>query len=121
MTTTEKTVSVPVELLQALDLSISRTAWTTVMPDVPALGEAVKALVALIPAPPKVGDVITKDQIGVLPPKSVLRDRDGDVWVITERGPVYLTVYSGSVDGGQAEDMNNPTEYAAVLISLPRD
>jgi hypothetical protein len=92
MTTTEKTVSVPVELLKNLDLSISRTAWETIVPDVPALGEVVKALTALIPAPPKVGDQVTRENRDDLPLRSVISDKDGDLWVRLDGGYAYLNL-----------------------------
>lgn len=121
MTTTEKTVAVPVAALERLVKERTLRYYDYAGALYEVRGDAMADLVALIPDPPKVGDVLTKEQIGTLPPKSVLRDRDGDVWVTTERGPVYLTFYSGSVDGGPAEDMTNPTEYAAVLVYIPRD
>jgi hypothetical protein len=116
---TDQTVAVPVAVLQRLRGSFieERPMDNTIT----ARREAVLEVLDYIPAPPKVGDVLTAGQVADLPPKSVLRDRDGDVWVTTVRGPVYLTFYMGEVQGGSAEDANEPTGYTAVLVSLPSD
>lgn len=105
---TEQTVSVPLELLQALKdeypLAASRVEG------------AIPALANLIPAPPKVGDTLTAEQVATLPVRAVVIDSDGDAWVVAFGGKAYLAM-DGSREPSAPRSMYAPYH----LVHLPRD
>ena len=113
---TEKTVAVPVELLQEL-----KREYPGAIEAVP--GGPLSRLVELIPSPPKVGDVLTAEQIAELPAASVMRDEDGDVLV--KIGNVVRRVTMGlwnwdEVVRWSADDFDTlVADYSVTLVSLP--
>lgn len=97
MTTSAQTVPVPVDLLQRLmdNTTITRDVFHGDSVEVRPSGiGAIIDLKSFIPAPPKVGDTLTADDIknANLPPRSVLVDDDGDPWITYPDGQVYLAM-----------------------------
>lgn len=115
---TEKTVPVPVELLQELKLE-----YPGAIEAVP--GGPLSRLVELIPSPPKVGDVLTAEQIAELPDASVMRDEDGDVLVKVGDTVRRITTdlqYWDEATRWPADDFDElAADYSVTLVSLPDD
>jgi hypothetical protein len=86
VTVTEKTITVPVSAIEALrsgrdGLGAYGTTYV-----------AAQSLIDLLPKPFKVGDTVTRENRNDLPLRSVISDKDGDLWVRLDGGYAYLNV-----------------------------
>lgn len=119
MTTTEKTVSVPVAVLQRL-----RGGFIEERPmdnTITARREAVLEVLDYLPEPPKVGDVAHADNWRSLPVGTVLRDKIDDLWIV---GPGETVSYLNPRRvKPQTFVLTDPAwaEYTPVIISLPEE
>lgn len=108
---TDKTVPVPVELLQEIEDGVFYPS-----------GSPLARLRDFIPAPsPKVGDAITEDTIKELPNGSVLRDNVDDIWVVGSTGRLFYANLQRSAPAFFELHLPSFSEYKPVLVSLPRD
>lgn len=108
---TDQTIPVPVDLLK--DLRERYRGELRIDPD-----GLLAQVTALIPSPPKVGDALTAAGVkaAALPERSVLIDSDGDVWVTSEGGSVYLS------ECGIDDEANPSTPYEPyLLVHIGRD
>lgn len=110
MTITERTVPVPIDLIQAL-----KTVYPGAADDPDGV---IGAIVALAPVLPKVGDVVTAETIAELPRKAAIRDADGDIWFVLDNGKVGFVDCTELVQEAPADLLGYGT---ATLVSLPRD
>lgn len=92
---TDQTVPVPVDLLKRLfdNTTLTRDVFDGDSVDVRPSGiGAFIDIQALIPVPPKAGDVLTDfGQIADLPDTTVIVDRDGDVYVVGNGAATRVT------------------------------
>lgn len=119
-----ETIPVPTEMLVRLKDSIRRRTNDGWVEEAEITGPIVRELLALIPAPrPKVGDVLTEEQIKALPAHSVLVDEDGDVYV--KRHDADLVSVESSVSAGTLVDEHTYVEeavlYKAALVWIPEE
>jgi hypothetical protein len=112
---TDKTVSVPVELLQELKAELPITASSE--------GSIINRLAALIPEEAKVGDSLTEEQIGALPRRSVIIDQDGDVWVVGNDHNVAMVsaFWDGSMDISTEKYDASLANYTPVLLHIGKE
>lgn len=93
-------IPVPLDLLKELKASYRGSSreidapWNEVTTTLD--GTAYDRVVALIPTPPKVGDMLDADEVRQLPPGAVLLDADDDVWVRYGVEKVYLAADGAS-------------------------
>lgn len=122
------TIPVPVDLLKELKASYRGSSreidapWDEVTTTTTLDGTAYDRVIALIPAPPKVGDVLTAEQIADLPSASVMRDEDGDVLVKVGDGVRRVTMDLRYPDSATWSAANAPgllRVYTLTLVSLP--
>lgn len=93
MTESTQTIPVPVDLLKRLfeNTTLTRDVFEGDSVDVRPSGiGALIDIKALVPDPPKVGDVLDADEVRQLPPGAVLTDGDDDVWIRYGVEKVYL-------------------------------
>lgn len=118
---TEATVPVPVALLKRLrdDRQLRFVEPGGALYNV--YGDAMEPLIALIPEPPKVGDVVTAENVQDLPAGTVLRDNTDDIWLVDPQG--NLSYFTPSRIDPRVFALTDPAwdEYEPVIISLPRD
>ncbi len=88
---TDQTVSVPVAELIALRDDV--TNWESVAP--------LAAVLARIPAPPKVGDTLTAEQIKALPVGALVVDAQEDPWMVRPYEKVLWYGDSDTLDNRQ--------------------
>lgn len=122
---TDQTIAVPVELLKRLaeHTAITHDVFEGIVAHVSPEGiGAIIDLKSFIPAPPKVGDTLTADQIKKLPRKAVVRDKEGDLWVSDGLGTVSLLGFNpdGRIHNffGDADELAG---YSPVLALLPTE
>lgn len=123
MTNTSDTTAVPTEMLIRLKNSITRRTNDGWVQETYITGPVVNELLRLIPEPVKVGDTLSVAQVKALPPLSVLRDNDGDVWVTKENGGLVMVGRSsgGVFDVDKDAEAWETEDYSPTLISLPED
>jgi hypothetical protein len=118
---TDATVPVPVALLKRLkgerELRFidNQGALYSVRDDDMA------GLLALIPAEPKVGDLVNEDNVRDLPVGTVLRDKVGDIWFVA--GDKRLRYINPRKTDPAVSGIDDPafSYYEPVVVSLPRD
>lgn len=96
------TVAVPVDLIKRLKDNYPYTVRAT-------QSNPVRDIYALLPDPVKVGEPLTEKQIAALPPRSVVVDEDGDLWIVGRDGVTSLVGFNPDGrprnDGGTAEEL----------------
>jgi hypothetical protein len=80
------TIAVPVELIENLKIMYPGTSGFE--------GSALNKITSLLPKPVKVGDELTLEQIEALPARSVITDKDGDVYVTGSGEAKRVTDYA---------------------------
>lgn len=80
------TIAVPIELIENLKSTYPGTSDLE--------GSALNKITSLLPKPVNVGDTLTIEQIDALPARSVIVDKDGDVYVAHGSGAARVTDYA---------------------------
>lgn len=119
------TTQVPTALLERLRDNITRRTNDGWLQETYVTGTIVQELVALIPAPAQVGDKPTASQIRALPLRTVLRDPDGDIYVIGEdvdkKQKIIGVVNDDFVTFTDEYTPEQVALYSGVIIALPEE